>query len=145
MLSSLRVPAHMLDWIQDNASLLAWTAGASLLMLAIAAAVVVRLPADYFSEDRSRTPPRRNASTTLVVLRNIMGVLLIIAGAAMIVLPGPGILVIILGLTLTDLPGKHRAMRWLVSRGPVLRPVNHLRRLFGRDPLIAPGPRKAPA
>jgi len=47
--------------------------------------------------------------------RSVMGVGLVLAGAAMLVLPGPGVLTIVAGLTLLerDVPAVGRWMAWL--------------------------------
>jgi hypothetical protein len=72
----------------------------------------------------------------LLMGKNLLGYLLIAAGIAMLVLPGQGVLTILLGFILVDLPGKYRFERWLVTRPLVLRSINRLRRRAGRDPLI---------
>jgi len=59
-----------------------------------------------------------------------------LAGIAMLVLPGQGILAILGGIELMDFPGKYRLERWIVSRPAVLRSVNWLRRRMGRPPLV---------
>ena len=58
------------------------------------------------------------------------------AGIAMLVLPGQGILTMLLGFILVDLPGKYRFERWLVTRPLALRSINLLRRRAGHDPLV---------
>jgi hypothetical protein len=69
-------------------------------------------------------------------VKNLMGYVLIAAGIAMLVLPGQGMVTMLLGIILVDLPGKYRLERWLVARGPVFRSINWLRRRAGRDPLV---------
>ena len=105
--------------------------------------LVARIPADYFV-DRRRPPPRRlttgeprhpAAAWTLRIGRNVAGVALIAAGAAMLVLPGQGVLTILAGLMLTDLPGKRRLERAVARRPLVLRALNSLRRRRGVPPL----------
>ena len=54
----------------------------------------------------------------------------------MLVLPGQGILTIIVGLVLMDFPGKYGAERWAVSRGPVLPAINWIRAKAGKPNLI---------
>lgn len=57
-------------------------------------------------------------------------------GALMLVLPGQGILTILISITLLDFHGKFRLQRWVVSRPGVLDSINWLRKRRGRDPLI---------
>ncbi|MCL4192956.1 MAG: hypothetical protein KJZ87_14575, partial [Thermoguttaceae bacterium] len=56
----------------------------------------------------------------------------------MLVLPGQGILSIVIGLVLTDMPGKFRLARWIVGRPVILTAVNRLRARWGRPPLVIP-------
>ena len=105
--------------------------------------LVARIPADYFVGDRPPPPvsrrtgkPRHPASVWATrCLRNAAGLVLIAAGVAMLVLPGQGVLTILAGLMLTDLPGKRRLERAVVRRPLVLRGLNALRRRRGAEPL----------
>jgi len=76
---------------------------------------------------------------TGLVLKNVVGVLLILAGIAMLVLPGQGLLTIVLGIMMLNFPGK-RALELRLIRFPgVLRAINHLRARNQRPPLQLPG------
>ena len=107
--------------------------------------LVARIPADYFVGDRPPPPrslrtgqPRHPASVWATrCLRNAAGLVLIAAGVAMLVLPGQGVLTILAGLMLTDLPGKRRLERSVVRRPLVLRGLNALRRRRRVEPLRA--------
>ena len=105
--------------------------------------LAARIPADYFLGDEPPPPvsrrtgrPRHPAVVWLGFLaRNAAGVTLILAGVAMLVLPGQGVLTILAGVILTDLPGKRRLERAIVRRRLVLRALNALRRRRGAEPL----------
>jgi len=99
---------------------------------------VSRLPADYFARDRDRPSLIENARTRSLfhVGKNVLGVVLLLAGIAMLVLPGQGMLTIVVALILVDFPGKRGLQRRLVSRPRILRALNALRRKAGRDPLV---------
>ena len=71
--------------------------------------------------------------------RNALGAVLLAAGIAMLVLPGQGLLTILLGLMLVDFPGKRRAERALVARPNVFEALNWLRAKAGRPPLLPVG------
>ena len=106
--------------------------------------VVVALPEDYFVGER-RHPFLVDARHPLVrplllLLKNLLGVVLLVLGVLMLVLPGQGLLTILSALVLLDFPGKFRFERWLASREHVLRAVNWLRRKRGRAPLSKPEP-----
>ncbi len=134
----------MLEAIRAHETAILWIAGASIVaFLGTLIAVpwlILRIPPDYFAHrKRLRTPaPRRNAVVRWAFLlgKNLLGYLLIVAGIAMLVLPGQGVLTILLGGILVDLPGKYRLERWIVARPPVLKSINRLRQRAGRDPLV---------
>jgi hypothetical protein len=73
---------------------------------------------------------------SLLISKNILGYVFIILGIAMLVLPGQGILTIVIGIMFINFPGKYRLERWAVTRPPVLKAINMLRRRAGHAPLI---------
>lgn len=95
----------------------------------------VRMPADYFRRPDRDLRPESAGAMVLRGLRNLLGAVLVIVGILCLVLPGQGLLTLIVGLVLIDFPGKRRLERWLVNRGPVLRSINALRRRAHRPPL----------
>jgi Putative transmembrane protein (PGPGW) len=99
---------------------------ASLIAIPI---LCVRLPKDYFVRPLQRRAPWK------VVLRTIAAVGFIVAGVAMLVLPGQGILTLLLGISLLDFPAKRAWQRRLLLRPTVLRTINGIRRRSGRPPL----------
>jgi len=52
----------------------------------------------------------------------------------MLVLPGQGVMTVLIGVALLDFPGKHRLQRWIVGRRGVLDALNWIRRKRGRPP-----------
>jgi len=110
-------------------SVLAFVATALLVPLALA-----RMPKDYFIRD----PGARHTPLVLRVLKNVLGVILVLLGVAMLVLPGQGLITIALGLGLVDFPGRRRFELAVISRPAVLKSVNALRRKLGREPLELP-------
>jgi hypothetical protein len=109
-----------------------------LATLIIVPLVVIKIPADYFKREghpqlfAKYSPPVRLA---LLIIKNILGAALVIVGVAMLVLPGQGVIVILIGVLLLDFPGKQRIERWLISRGPILKLANWLRRKAHKTPL----------
>jgi len=71
----------------------------------------------------------------LLISKNLLGCVIVLLGIAMLVLPGQGILTIVIGLVLINFPGKYRLERWIITRGPVLRAINLIRQRSGRQPL----------
>ena len=106
--------------------------------------MIARLPVDYFAtEDAPPTSLARrhpNARLALLVLRSTLGVLLLLAGIAMLVLPGQGVLTILAAICLMSFPGKRRLELALVRRPRVLRGLNWIRRRAKHPPLHAPPP-----
>lgn len=127
-------------WIGDHQALLVWF-GVLSLVLAVATVlllpvVVVRMPADYFLASRSDLAGRRGPLLWIEhVVRNLVGVVLVVAGIAMLLLPGQGLLTILIGALLVDFPGKRRLERWLVGKPRVLTFLNRMRARHGRLPL----------
>ncbi len=72
------------------------------------------------------------------IIKNIVGLVLVLIGIAMAVpgIPGPGLLTILFGIALLDFPGKRKLEYKLVSRPKVLGAINHLRQKFGKPPLV---------
>ena len=70
--------------------------------------------------------------------RSEMPKILIIAGIVMLVLPGQGILSILVGIGLTDFPGKYRLERWLARQPAVFNTMNWIRRKRGVADLESP-------
>jgi hypothetical protein len=101
--------------------------------------ILVRLPASYFDERHPRTWMQDHHPAlrlTGLIVKNVAGVVLFLAGVAMLFLPGQGILTMLIGVSLTDFPGKRHLERKLIGQPTVLRTINKLREKFGRPPLI---------
>jgi hypothetical protein len=96
--------------------------------------LVRRLPPDYFV----RPAPRR--SLIVRVLRNVIGIVAIVAGVAMLVLPGPGIVALVMGLTIIDLPVKQKILRKLFEREKIQEGLQKLRSKAGKQPFVIPQP-----
>lgn len=98
--------------------------------------LIARIPPDYFEGDteaRRRAVSHEHPIRTL--LRNLLGLTLVLAGLAMLVLPGQGLLTILAGVFFLDFPGKRNLERWIVASRPVLRALNAIRKRAGRPPL----------
>ena len=72
----------------------------------------------------------------LLAGQNLLGYTFIVEGIAMLVLPGQGMLTILVGIILSDFPSKYKLERWVVTRRPVSRSVNWLGRRAERPPLV---------
>ncbi len=131
-------------WMSFHETLLAYLGITSLITLIITPILVliaiVRMPADYFIYEREEILVFRkqfNPAVLVVVLavKNVAGVVFIIAGLAMLVLPGQGIITILIGLTLVNFPGKRNLERRMIRQKKVLASINWVRERAGKPPL----------
>ena len=104
--------------------------------------VIMCLPEDYFSTKR-RKPARKSVQhhllyTGLVIVKNLLGIVVIVAGLALLFLPGQGIITILIGFALTNFPGKFTIERWIVRRPGVSKTLNWIRAKVGKSPFIIP-------
>lgn len=120
----------------------AWLIGTGLVIgLASMVAVpwlIVRMPADYFlarGKPRMRT---RAVHSALWVLRNSVGLMLVLLGFILMFLPGQGLLTMLIGLAISTFPGKYRIERAIIRRRAVYDSINWMRRRAGRPPIIYP-------
>ena len=100
---------------------------------------VTNIPEDYFLESK-RKPTKwleQKPILRLAVIfgKNIIGLLLIIGGLLMLVLPGQGLLTMVTGLLLINYPGKYRLERKLVSKPSIFRTLNWIRIKANKAPL----------
>jgi hypothetical protein len=130
-------------WLLEPA-VLSGLALVSVILFVLSAAgipwFVARVPTDYFSgrelaQMHIAPAPRSPWRMLGRVLKNLLGLVLVLAGIAMLFLPGQGLLTIFVGLLLLEFPGKRRLERRLIGWGPIYRAINGLRRRAGRPPL----------
>ena len=132
--------------IQEHQLLLGWIGSVSLALLILSVVafplVVIQLPQDYFVRHRRQLARRGRRHPALwwvlTILKNVVGIALILAGVAMLLLPGQGLLTILMGIALTNFPGKYAFERRIVSRPAVSSALNRIRRAAGRPPLEMP-------
>ena len=105
--------------------------------------ILVRLPPHYFDERHPRTWMEDHHPVLRLVghvIKNAVGVVLLLAGFAMLFLPGQGILTILIGISLVDFPRKRHLEAKLISLPTVLNTINGLRERFGQPPLTVADP-----
>ena len=133
-------------WLTEHQQLVQQTGNVSLIVFVITIAalpvVVMKLPEDYFVREK-REPARRTRKRPFVwavtsLGKNLLGLLLILVGTVMLVLPGQGIVTILIGLAITNFPGKYALERRIASQPAVGAALNKLRKLTGTRPLLMP-------
>ena len=143
----------MVEWLRAHETLVWWLGGLSVLtfvgsLIAIPL-VVLRIPVDYFSPQRSEAHRWRKrhpvARVTLTVLKNLSGFILVLAGIIMSIppMPGQGLLTILIGLSLMDFPGKLALELRIVRLKPVRKGIDWIRAKGDKPPLNIPGPETA--
>ena len=111
-----------------------------LISLAAIAIVMVKIPANYFSshykQDFLPDSPWL-VRWSAVILKNIFGLLLIALGVVLSLpgVPGQGVLTILLGLIMLDIPGKRPLEAKIIQRPAVLSAVNKLRAKYNKPEL----------
>lgn len=128
------MPEAISSWFSNPGVL--WGVGCFSVVAVVASIVLVpryvaRLPPDYLhTGDRDKNP-----SVAWRVARNALGVLLVLLGIAMLLLPGQGIITLIVGVLLVDFPGKQKLIRKILGRPKVLKAVNKLRARHSAPPM----------
>ena len=140
----------MTEWLKNYWASLAWSdiltaVGLFILSLALSfaalAIVAVKIPRNYFSSHyRQDFLPD---STWIVrwgatIGKNIVGIFLILLGIVLSLpgIPGQGILTILIGLIMVDIPGKRPLECRIVKWPKVLSKINKLRKKFNKEPLV---------
>lgn len=137
--------APALAWLMQPSVLAAATAASLALFVAsliLLPRALCALPEDWLLQpppDPAAERERWRRHPWRFLLRNLMALLLILAGVAMLVLPGQGLLTILVGVGVSDLPGRRRALRAVAFQRGVLAVIDAVRRRGGQRPLLHPG------
>ena len=139
--------SHFFDlivaWLRSHQSILGWAGLLSLIMmvatLLAVPLIIISLPPQYLNEKKDRLSEIQSPwRWPYLVVKNITGAVLLLAGVAMLILPGQGLLTLAIGLGLMNLPGKRSLIRHLIGRARVLRTINQWRAKAHKEPLEAP-------
>ena len=131
---------YVMSFAHTHRAALMWISGLSAAMflgsLLLVPWLIGRAPADFFT--RPAVARRGVGAVLLKILRNLVGWLLLIAGLAMLVLPGQGLLMVLLALSLVDLPAKRALVRRIVQRPPVWKALSYFRQRAHQPPFEMP-------
>lgn len=107
--------------------------GTLVLNLFLVGVILLKLPPTYFLDDYTH---QRGLARKIAL--NLVGLALVVAGVVMSLpgIPGQGLLTIVIGIVLMDVPGKRRLARAVLSRNGMLDRINRFRERFGTAPLI---------
>lgn len=133
----------MLEWFSEHQTLLTWVSVLSLVTFVASLLVlpwmVSKIPEDYFLHSR-RHPTKMKQQhpvirLTLLLAKNLLGLVLLCGGLLMLFLPGQGLLTIAVGLLLLDYPGKYNLERRIVAQPRILDTLNWLRAKANHPPI----------
>ncbi|MEX0324981.1 MAG: PGPGW domain-containing protein [Puniceicoccaceae bacterium] len=131
-----------LEWIKENDALLAWSGVLGFLMFVVSIAaiplIIAWMPEDYFVRISRKPFKRRPFRQVLRIFKNIFGLLLLLCGLILLLLPGQGILTIVIGISLIDFPGKHQLQLRLVRNPRIRQSIQWIRAKVHHKPLIIP-------
>lgn len=103
--------------------------------------VMVKIPPHYFAAHHERDFLPDSPWIVrwgAVIGKNVLGIFLILLGIVLSLpgVPGQGILTILLGLIMVDIPGKRPIEARIVQRPTVLNAINKLRAKYNKPPLV---------
>ena len=100
-------------------------------------AILIRLPPDYF-QNHHHKPWFANHHPVVrflgLLAKNVAGIIFLLAGIAMLFLPGQGLLTMLLGILFIDFPGKHHMEKKLIRHPKILSAINSFREKAGKLP-----------
>lgn len=101
--------------------------------------MVTKIPSDYFTHSKRQKYLWDNQPKIVrcifIFLKNILGILFLIGGISMLLLPGQGVLTIIVGLFIMDFPFKYKVEIRIIKHPFVLKFINQLRAKANQRPL----------
>ena len=141
----MSISEKIISWSSMNSDLLFLLGSLSIFILITSVFMMVLiisfLPEDYFkSENRNLISSVQSSQYPLLKLlvlitKNFFGILLLMSGILMLVLPGQGILTIITGLVFMDYPGKYKFERKLLKQKGVINSINWIRSRLSKPSL----------
>lgn len=138
-----------MDWLSQFWETLSWSKillGVGLFLVsftlsfAAIAIVMVKIPENYFSSHYQRDFMPDSPFLVrwgAVIIKNLFGVFLILLGIVLSLpgVPGQGLLTILLGLIMLDIPGKRPLEAKIIKRPSILSAINNLRARYNKPPL----------
>jgi hypothetical protein len=140
----------MMEWLAGQWEALTWSkillfvglfVGSLVFSFLSIAVVMVKIPENYFSSHYQQNflpNSRWFVRWGVVAAKNVYGVFLILLGIILSLpgVPGQGILTILLGLIMLDIPGKRPFEARIIKRPAILAAINNLRARYDKPPLI---------
>ena len=133
-------------WLTGYSSILIGLGGLSVLILVFSIAgmgwFIAQIPEDYFTYDKRRGKHWNKYSSqvriAMIIFKNIFGGIMLVGGLFLLVLPGQGLLTMIIGLFLIDYPGKFQLEQKIISIPSIFRSLNWFRAKARKPNLLHP-------
>ena len=133
-------------WLTVYSSILIGLGGLSVLILVFSIAgmgwFIAQIPEDYFTYDKRRgkhwNKYSSKARIAIIIFKNIFGGIMLVGGLFLLVLPGQGLLTMIIGLFLIDYPGKFQLEQKIISIPSIFRSLNWFRAKARKPNLLHP-------
>jgi hypothetical protein len=121
-------------WLENNSYIFFYLGILSILIFVFSIfglrLFIIAIPSDYFI-NKKRVSALKNRSILLwiiyIVFKNIIGYVFIIMGLVALVLPGQGILMILIGLMMSDYPKKFDLEKKIITIKTVRKGINWIR------------------
>tara|TARA_B100001989_G_C24396685_1_gene392039 strand:+ start:64 stop:477 length:414 start_codon:yes stop_codon:yes gene_type:complete len=135
----------MQKYLSENIIDIVFILGISSLIILLISALSIgffinKIPYDYFLNEKRSKSVYKNNNPILwlftLILKNLIGYCLIFGGILMLVLPGQGLLTILVGLMLSDYPGKFKLEKRIIKINLILKTINWYRSRSNIQPLI---------
>lgn len=140
------IAAYLMEYLGANFLIftILLSAVAAISYFILLSYIITQLDTEYFNR-KINTPDTSSHQLTFFtssvslltqIGKIIVGVFLLICGILMLVLPGQGLLTIIIGLSLLPFPGKRKLEQYLLSRKSVKASLNWIRVKANKEPFI---------
>ena len=126
----------ILEWVHIHKIAFWWIGILSIVTfvgtLIIIPILIVRIPADYFKRKEQKQKlcyTNQYAAICFIGLlfKNLFGAVFVLAGLAMLFLPGQGFITILIGIMMLNFPGKFALQLRIVQKPTVLSAINWIR------------------
>ena len=100
--------------------------------------ILIRLPSDYFDTRVPHLWMKDHHPVLRIIglmIKNVIGVVFLMAGFLMLFLPGQGLLTMLIGISFIDFPNKRRLEARIVGQPTILNTINRMRHKFNKPPL----------
>ena len=133
-------------WLMGYSSILIGLGGLSVLILVFSIAgmgwFIAQIPEDYFIHNKRQAKHWNKYSSqariAIIIFKNIFGGIMLLGGLFLLVLPGQGLLTMIIGLLLIDYPGKFQLEQKIISIPSIFRSLNWFRAKARKPNLLHP-------